>query len=110
MLAGRSVWVGWGHDVGTGAAFVERFRSETLRFPLTVRAWEDGDRIRTRAGTRKLKRVFLEARVPAPERRRVPVLTDGDGAVLWVPGVARAAGERPGGGRADRDWLPIGVE
>lgn len=110
LLAGRSVWVGWGRDVGAGAAFVERFPAETLRFPLTVRGWEDGDRIRTRAGTRKLKRVFLEARVPAPERRRVPVLTDGEGEVLWVPGVARAAEERPRGGPADRDWLPIGVE
>lgn len=110
MLSGRSVWIGWGQEAVERASLVERFATETLRFPLTVRAWEAGDRIRTRAGRRKLKRVFLEARVPAPERRRVPVVADGKGDVLWVPGVARAAGERREGGASDRDWLPIGVE
>lgn len=88
-LAGRSVWVGWGDAATPERGTVERFLPERLRFPLVVRAWEDGDRIRTASGARKLKRLFLDARVPAPERRRLPVLADAEGDVLWVPGVAR---------------------
>lgn len=108
MLAGRRMRVAWGDDAVANAIRVERFPADTLQFPLTVRAWEDGDRIRTKAGSRKLKRMFLEARIPAPERRSVPVVTDGNGDVLWVPGVARAAAEEeesPPGANP----FPIGV-
>lgn len=65
----------------------------------------------TPAGTRKLKKILLEARVPARRRDRLPVLVDAGGQVLWVPGVARAgrpapavpAGDDDGGGGAPED-------
>ena len=113
VLSGRSVRVGWGSvidgGIDGGGGVVECFPSDRLRFPLLVRAWEDGDRMHTPAGTRKLKRLFLDARVPAPERRRVPVLVDAEGDVLWVPGVGRTAAIGPGLEHPDRDSLPIGV-
>ncbi|MEX0837150.1 MAG: tRNA lysidine(34) synthetase TilS [Gemmatimonadota bacterium] len=109
VLAGRVVWVGWGEEVTGRATSVERFVGGELRFPLAMRAWEPGDRMRTSAGSRKLKRIFLEARIPAPERRAVPVLADAEGEVLWIPGVARSkvATARSGDGVAES--LPIGV-
>ena len=61
-------------------------------YPLTVRGWEAGDRIRLRAGSRKLKRVFGEARVPVPARHSIPIVTDRNGAVLWVAGIVQSAG------------------
>lgn len=69
-----------------------------VRFPLVLRARIPGDRIRTRAGTRPLKKVLGEARAPLRARHALPVLADADGAVLWVPGVAHADGctARPG--------------
>jgi tRNA(Ile)-lysidine synthase len=75
-----------------------RLALERARFPLTLRGRVPGDRIRTRAGTRPLKKVLAEARVPLRARRAVPVLADSAGAVLWVQGVARAAelDPRPG--------------
>lgn len=77
-----------------------------LAFPLTVRGWRPGDRIRLDYGSKKLKKVLLEARVPRGERRRTPVLVDAGGAVLWIPGVARAAGTLPG---EDEDAMTIGI-
>jgi len=71
---------------------------ERAGFPLTLRAWAPGDRVRTRAGRRPLKKLFGEARVPLRERRRLPVLADAAGAVLWVPGVASAPECAPGPG------------
>ncbi len=90
LLAGRTIQVSWAAGARLDAPVVERFAVDALRYPLIVRAWEDGDRMITRHGVRKLKRVFLDARVPASERRRHPVLADAEGQVLWIPEVARA--------------------
>jgi len=57
-------------------------------FPLTIRGWEPGDKIHLSYGTKKLKKVFSEARLPVEERSRTPVLVDGKGRVLWVVGLA----------------------
>ena len=109
VLAGRVVWVGWGAEAPGRATSVERFLEADLRFPLSMRAWEPGDRMRTHAGSRKLKRIFLEARVPAPERRAVPVLADAEGEILWIPGVARSSVAATPSGALPAEPLAIGV-
>jgi tRNA(Ile)-lysidine synthase len=83
VLGGHSFRVSW--TVG-----------EDLRFPLELRAWRPGDRIRLPYGTKKLKKLFVEQRIARAERARVPLLVDADNRVLWVRGVARAAPVRPG--------------
>ncbi|MGE0160137.1 MAG: tRNA lysidine(34) synthetase TilS [Gemmatimonadales bacterium] len=94
-LAGRPVSVSWGRaDVG-GALRSASFDPRTLRFPLRVRAREAGDRIRLPSGTKKVKKVLLEARIPRIERAGVPMVVDARGDVLWIPGVARAVGDPP---------------
>lgn len=60
-------------------------------YPLRLRSWIPGDRMRTAGGTRKLKKLFTEARVPRDERGRRLVLADRSGRVLWVEEVASAA-------------------
>jgi tRNA(Ile)-lysidine synthetase-like protein len=60
-------------------------------YPLTVRGWEAGDRIRLSAGSRKLKRVFGEARIPVADRHSIPIVADRRGNVLWVAGLTRCA-------------------
>lgn len=76
----------------------KRFDAAALSFPLRLRGWSPGDRVRLREGTKKLKKVFLERRVPASERRELPVLSDAAGHVLWVPGVVRSVDARPRSG------------
>ncbi len=60
---------------------------------LSVRAWRDGDRVRPAAlgGTKKLQDIFVDAKVPASERRRWPVICAGRD-ILWVPGLVLAEG------------------
>jgi tRNA(Ile)-lysidine synthetase-like protein len=65
------------------------FDSATLRFPLTLRGWRPGDRIRFSYGSKKLKELFRERGVGRSARRCVPVLSDAQDNVLWVAGVAR---------------------
>jgi len=60
-----------------------------LAFPLTLRSWLPGDRVRTAGGTKTLKKLFGERRVPVSTRRRLPVLADASGRVLWIGGIER---------------------
>jgi tRNA(Ile)-lysidine synthetase-like protein len=56
--------------------------------------------VSTRAGTKKLKKLFLEARLPRHQRGQIPVLADAAGRVLWAAGIARAADAEPPPGEA----------
>ncbi|MDG2240141.1 MAG: tRNA lysidine(34) synthetase TilS [Longimicrobiales bacterium] len=89
-LSGQTLRVDWGvgeDDAGAGTRITVR----DPRFPLTLRARQDGDRIQLAYGSKKLKKLFLEARIPEPKRRAVPVLVDADGRVLWIVGLAESA-------------------
>jgi tRNA(Ile)-lysidine synthetase-like protein len=58
------------------------------------RGWREGDRIRLAGGTRKLKKLFGDRRIPVSERARLPVLADRSGNILWVEGLATAETNR----------------
>lgn len=71
-----------------------------IRVPATellARSWRPGDRMRPRGlnGSRKLQDIFVDAKIPANQRRRLPVVCAGD-TIIWIPGVAIAedSGER----------------
>lgn len=59
----------------------------SLAFPLLIRGWREGDRMRTHNGRRSLKKIFLERRVPRSRRRTLPLLVDASGDVVWVAGL-----------------------
>ncbi len=90
VIGGRAIEVAWGpaSERGGGA----RIRLDAPAFPVTIRGWRPGDRIRFAYGRKKLKKLFAERRLDRRARRRAPVVTDADGRILWVVGVARAEG------------------
>lgn len=67
-----------------------------------VRNRRPGDRLRPLGapGTRKLKDVLIDARVPRPDRDRVPLLLV-DGRIAWVPGVTVDQSFRLAAGRGE---------
>jgi tRNA(Ile)-lysidine synthase len=60
---------------------------QEVRWPLTVRTRKPGDRIQGARGSRKLQDLFVDLRVPAERRDLQPVVADGEGRLLWVPGL-----------------------
>lgn len=67
------------------------FDAARLPAALVVRPPRPGDRVRLPGvGTRKLADVLIDRKVPREARGRLPVLV-GDGTILWVPDVVRAA-------------------
>ncbi len=71
-----------------GVAF---FDYDKLKFPLYVRTRRPGDRIRPLGmeGSKKLKKLFGDLKIPKEERDRIPVVAS-DGVVYWVVGCRRS--------------------
>jgi tRNA(Ile)-lysidine synthase len=90
-VGGRRFQVLWGPEEPRGSLGTFGAPRSEVPFPLLLRGWTQGDRILLPYGTKKLKKVLSEARVPAPERSRIPVLVDRGGRVLWVAGLAASA-------------------
>ena len=53
--------------------------------PVTVRSRQTGDRIRLAGGTKSLKKLLIDRKIPAARRDRIPVICD-EGGVLAVYG------------------------
>ncbi|MBI4965715.1 MAG: tRNA lysidine(34) synthetase TilS [Desulfomonile tiedjei] len=72
---------------GEATAF---FDADKAAFPLTLRPFRPGDRIKPWGldGSRKLKKLFIDMKVPAGLRRVIPLLVK-EGEILWVPGIRR---------------------
>lgn len=70
------------------------FDSDKLRLPLSVRTRRAGDRINLPAGngTKKIKDVFIEQKVPRRLRNTVPLVTDAADTIIWVVGCRLAGG------------------
>ena len=98
LIGGRDWSVTWSLDPGPVSPWVERFSVSGLEFPVTLRGWSSGDRMKHSYGSKKLKKIFGEKHVAMEERSRTPVVVDGKERVLWVPGVARSSLLLPGVG------------
>lgn len=60
-------------------------------FPWTVRTFRPGDRFQPSGmnGTKKVKDFFIDRKIPASQRRRIPLLYSGD-RLLWICGLRTA--------------------
>jgi len=65
---------------------------------LYVRCRRSGDSIRLSGGTKSLKKLFIDRKIPAAERDQIPILCDEAG-ILGIPGIGvnldRATKELP---------------
>ncbi len=60
-----------------------------LVFPLYLRYRQHGDKMSLKVGTKKIKDIFIDQKVPKTKRDRIILLTD-ENKVLWVPGVKKS--------------------
>jgi len=78
-------------EMSTPGQYTALFDIDQLSFPLLLRNYRPGDRMQPLGmpGSKKLKKLFNEHKVPLPERDRWPVMTSGP-EILWVPGHQRS--------------------
>lgn len=59
---------------------------DTISFPLVARHRKDGDRLSLKGtkGSKKVKDIFIDQKVPMSERNRAWIIQDNRGKVIWV--------------------------
>ncbi|MCK1995427.1 tRNA lysidine(34) synthetase TilS [Peribacillus muralis] len=63
-----------------------------VQFPLTVRTRKEGERMAVKGlgGTKKLKDIFINEKIPMQERNVWPVIIDQAGTAIWLPGLKKS--------------------
>ncbi len=67
--------------------------ADATNFPLYVRTRAYGDRMRWKGlnGSKKLKDIFIDAKIPLREREIWPIITDKNDEILWLVGLRKKA-------------------
>ncbi|NDI37051.1 tRNA lysidine(34) synthetase TilS [Chengkuizengella sediminis] len=65
------------------------FDMNQLFFPLSIRNRKLGDRMQIKGlnGTKKVKDIFIDEKIPPSKREKIPLLVDAKQQVLWIPGI-----------------------
>ena len=52
-----------------------------------IRQRQSGDRVRlTNGGHKSVKKLFIDRKVPQPERHKIPLVVSGE-EIVWIPGI-----------------------
>lgn len=67
------------------------FQIDKTRLPLIIRTRRNGDRMSVKGmeGTKKLKDIFIDEKIPLFKRHNWPVITDKNNEILWLPGLKK---------------------
>ncbi|NQX70523.1 tRNA lysidine(34) synthetase TilS [Paenibacillus alba] len=65
---------------------------DQLRLPLVLRSRRSGDRLEPHGlnGSKKVKDMFIDAKMPLSRRDVIPLLVDASGQILWIAGFRRS--------------------
>lgn len=68
------------------------FNAKEVPLPLIIRSRKNGDRmtIKGMKGSKKIKDIFIDCKIPLLERDEWPVVTDQNGTILWLPGLKKS--------------------
>lgn len=69
-----------------------RLNSEEIYLPLYIRNKKNGDYIEVRGlnGSKKIKEIFIEKKIPLDRRHTYPILVDAKDNILWLPNLKKS--------------------
>ena len=69
-----------------------RLNSQDIKLPLKVRTRRNGDKmmVKNLGGTKKIKDIYIDEKIPVEKRNEIPVVTDANNTILWLPGVKKS--------------------
>ena len=72
--------------------YVIRLNSKEIELPLIVRNRINGDKMEVKnlMGSKKVKDILIDSKVPISKRNDIPIVTDSKNSILWVPGVKKS--------------------
>ena len=77
--------------------------SSDLKLPLYVRNRKKGDRmfVKNMPGSKKIKDIFINCKVPIDKRDDYPIVVDSNDEVIWLPGLKKSKFDRKNTGKYD---------
>ena len=71
---------------------------EQVQLPLVARTRMNGDRMKVKGlnGTKKVKDIFIEKKIPLTERASWPIVVDRNQEIIWIPGLKKSNNEAVG--------------
>ncbi len=71
------------------------FNIDRINWPLIIRTRKKGDRMTLKGiqGSKKLKDIFIDLKVPVQDRDCWPVISDKNGLIIWLPDLKRSSYE-----------------
>ncbi|UUZ82165.1 tRNA lysidine(34) synthetase TilS [Paenibacillus sp. P26] len=81
------------HPPGNTGPLEAWFDADAVVFPLRIRSRRPGDRMELLGlnGSKKVKDMFIDAKLSPALRERIPIVTDAEGRILWAAGIRRSA-------------------
>ena len=69
-----------------------RLNSKDITLPIKIRTRKNGDRmlVKNLNGTKKIKNIFIDEKIPIAKRGKIPIVTDSNNTILWLPGVKKS--------------------
>lgn len=58
-------------------------------FPMTIRTYQKGDVIELSYGTKKVSRLFIDAKIPERQRKTWPIVLNAKGDIILIPKIAK---------------------
>lgn len=58
-------------------------------FPITIRNFRTGDKIKTSGGTKKVSRLFIDNKIAKEERKKWPILLNSKNDIVLIPHIAK---------------------
>ena len=72
--------------------YILRLNSKDIALPLKVRTRHPGDKMEVKnlGGKKKIKDIYIDEKIPALKRDVIPIVTDSNNTILWLPGVKKS--------------------
>lgn len=83
--------------------YLIRLDSRDITLPIHIRTRQDGDKIEVKNmdGMKKVNDIFIDNKVSKQNRDIYPIVTDGNGVILWLPGLKKSKFDKQSNERYD---------
>lgn len=80
------------NDIEETSNYTIKLNTKDIKLPLHIRTKQEGDKIKIKGlnGSKKIKDIFIDEKIPKEERKIYPILTDDKDNVLWIPGLKKS--------------------
>lgn len=92
VVLGNGRKISFIEETDNNSNYICRLDSSEVCLPLIVRNKRAGDKMKVKGldGTKKIKDIFIDCKVPIEKRNSWPIVTDSKNCIVWLPGLKKS--------------------